>query len=101
MTAKKKAGDRYRMFLTCSDCDNRTIRDMTLAGDTEAVRALDDTLSEWCENHDHSAAGDKKQKEPRRALGTVYRTASTDLEKNMWKRVGLGWSDTGKKEAAA
>ena len=47
MTAKKKVEDRYRMFLTCSDCDNRTIRDMTLAGDTEAVRALDDTLSEW------------------------------------------------------
>ena len=37
----------YRIFLTCPDCDNRTIRDMTLAGDTEAVRALDDTLSEW------------------------------------------------------
>ena len=89
----------YRMFLTCPDCDNRTIRDMTLADDEEAARALADTLAEWREGHDHSAAGPKKQKQARRVLGTMYRFRSSDVEKIDWKRVAIDWWDTDKERA--
>lgn len=97
MTAKKKAGDRYRMFITGSDCDCRTIRDLMADDDSEARRLLDDALPDFVDAH--ICRGGAGKKKPTAATGRIYRMSSRVLEMDKWERVGSAAWTTVKEKA--